>query len=91
MAPPRNAAAPGGTPGRGRATYGPGHPQYITTAGLVDLEREIAGTPSGELLEQISLLIELPSTMQAIAWPRLRLSVWELQRRAEAGEMAGAA
>ena len=87
MAPPRNAAAPGGAPGRGRLTCAAAVPQYIT----IDLEREIARTPSGELLEQISLLIELPSTMQAIAWPRLRLCVWELQRRAARGELAGAA
>ena len=60
----------------------------LQTAGLVDLEHEIRSTPDMELLEAVCLLIELPPSLQPMCWPRLRLSVWELQRRAE---IAGAA
>lgn len=56
--------------------------QYDTNdAGLLDLEYQIRSTPSDELVEQVSLLIESPPGIQRFAWPRLRLAVWEIKRR----------
>lgn len=59
------------------------------TAGLLDLEHEIRSSSDAELIEQISLLIEVPQPLQIIAWPRLRIATWELRRRlAEVGVAA---
>jgi hypothetical protein len=60
--------APSGTPTTGNA-------------GLLGLEHEISETATADLIDAVSLLIELPPILQAVAWPRLRLSVWELHRR----------
>lgn len=50
-------------------------------AGLLDLEHEIRSTPTAQLIEQVSLLIEVPEPLKSFAWPRLRIATWELRRR----------
>lgn len=57
-------------------------------AGLVDLEIEIRSTPSAELADQISLLIEAPEPLASFAQARLRLATWELRRRLTKTEAA---
>ena len=58
-------------------------------ASLVGLEHEIRNTPTDELAEMITLLIELPPCVEVAAQPRLRMAAWELWRRV--GEMEQAA
>lgn len=52
-----------------------------TNPGLVGLQAEIRATPSDQLAEQASLLIELPPALQPLGWHRLRLALWELRSR----------
>ena len=61
---------------------------HTTDAGILDLEYEIRSTPSAELADQISLLIEALEPLASFARARLRLATWELRRRLAASEVA---
>ena len=53
-------------------------------AGITGLKHQIAHTPSAELLDWLSLLVELPPELLPCARWRMRLCVWELQARSTA-------
>ena len=57
-------------------------------AGLLGLEHEIRATPTDQLAEMASLLIELPPALADAARPRLRRTLWELRRRTVRAEVA---
>ena len=60
-----------------------------TDAGLLALNDEIKRTSTVKLIEMIGALIEAPADLQPLCWSRLRLSVYEVERRIREGE-AGA-
>jgi len=57
---------------------------YPHDAGLLGLEHEIRATPTNQLADLATLLVELTSPLAKLAHHRFRLTLWELQRRVAA-------
>lgn len=65
------------------------NPVDYSDAGIVGLAHVIRQVPTAELADMATLLIELPQPLATQARPRLRLTLWELRRRAlETGRAA---